>query len=247
MEATQDTKTLKDVFTTLKEIIVHANLVFDHDGLRISQVDTERASLVEVQLLNFDAYEFSFNSPVTICINVPYVQKILKSAEPGSIASLRIREDDIGTLQVAITKEGQSGGVLLSLPSMLLPLKKVVMSTDQYEIECEIPLKIFHVAIKEAAHTSRYITIQILPVNGVICIKAESSVGTFMRNIEPTVWNRRSSDVFQQQFYSRYIERFLKFETADTLTLKFQDDRPFILELPVRSVGIIRYAIASMV
>lgn len=235
--------TFKDIFTTLKDIITDANLEFNFDGVRIFEVDVERVSIVEVLLLNLDNYTFYYNEPINIGVSIAYIQKILKGNKPDALVCMKIYTDDIKTLEIDIKSPNSS--TTLKLPSMIIPKCVVCVPNVDWDWVCESDFKTFAIMIKELSHTDKLSRFLILQDSVYITVSANGLFGVHSLVLKPTFLNRTNAE-YDQQYITKYIERFFKYELNNNVMIKMKQGCPIIFEMAIPFVGNIKYVVASI-
>lgn len=236
--------TFKDIFTTLKDIITDANLEFNFDGLRIFEVDVERVSIIEVLLLNLDNYTFYYNEPINIGISIAYIQKILKGNKPDALVCMKVYNDDIKTLEIDI--KSANSNTTLKLPSMIIPKCAVCVPNVDWDWVCESDFKTFAVMIKELSHTDKISRFLILQNSAYINVNANGPFGIHSLVFTPTFLNRANNEEYDQQYLTKYIERFFKYELNNNVMIKMKQGHPIVFEMAIPFVGNIKYVVASI-
>lgn len=95
--STVQTQAFKTLITALKEIIIETHIVFDNDGMKIVNIDPNKAVIVNLLLESkkFQGYTFRRDiNRVIICVNLEHLHKIINSVEQGDTLTIYIEPND---------------------------------------------------------------------------------------------------------------------------------------------------------
>lgn len=253
-EGRHATGQIKQLLALLKDIVSDVNLDFEPDGVFVRAIDFERITITIIKLLNLSSYYYSSNKPHhTIGVSLSFLHRLLKPSNDSHYVKLRVYEDDPDTLEVSIQDlEQPSSSTMVAVPSMLLTKTRPMIPDIKYDFVVDIPIKRLQRAVRDASIASKHITIQALGRDGAISVKADGPFGNIVSTItaeEPGLfWMERpeSGAVFQEQYFFKYLDRFLKTDIHNKVTLYMKQGSPLLMQVSIPFTGNISYYIASV-
>lgn len=243
----------KTLLSLLKDLITDTYLIFKQDGIFIEQVDPERVTITQVKLLNLSFYKFSSNEDIYIGVSIQYLYKLVKSCSDIMTFTLRIYEDDPENMEVyVIHPENRAFSISVAIPSMILPRTKFHVPDIDYKFVLEVPIKRLQKAVRDAAHTSKHVILQALGSDGYLSVKAQGPNGKLCFTITEEefgfFWYNRPgpNEMYEESFFHKYLERFLKTELDSKVLLHMQQGCPLQLQVSIPFVGNVTHYIAGM-
>jgi proliferating cell nuclear antigen len=106
---------LKSAFEVLKDILNDINIYFDHEGIRITTLDTARTALVDFKLLADNFEEYECKEPVVAGINVTNTFKLLKTISNNDILIFEINNKENMNIKIENSNKKTSTNFQLKL------------------------------------------------------------------------------------------------------------------------------------
>ena len=174
---TVQTNVFKALFETLKELLGDVNMVFDTDGVRITEMDPYQTCMVDMFLDKEKLEDYYCPKQVTIGISIPSLQKRLKNLGNNQVLTMYMTKDNISTLEIVFdstdsTQQTEFGLDLMDLendPDLAFP-------DDDYKLVLSITASEF----KQICTTTKSIDtkqIKITYSKGVYVFSAKGLIG----------------------------------------------------------------------
>jgi len=106
---------LKSAFEVLKDILNDINIYFDHEGIRITTLDTARTALVDFKLMADNFEEYECKEPVVAGINVTNTFKLLKTISNNDILIFEINNKENMNIRIENSNKKTSTNFQLKL------------------------------------------------------------------------------------------------------------------------------------
>ena len=92
----------RTLFEALKAMITEANLVFSENGLRMAAIDTKQNAFVHLSIPSSSFELYHCEERLVLGVDIPVVQKIIKTAKLGDTLSFIVHEDSRDKLRICI-------------------------------------------------------------------------------------------------------------------------------------------------
>lgn len=115
----------KTLFEALKAMITEANLVFSENGLRMAAIDTHQNAFVHLSIPSTSFELFHCEERLVLGVDIPVVQKVIKTAKLGDTLSFIVHEDSRDKLRICIENAERLSDAVYPMPLRSLAEYKV--------------------------------------------------------------------------------------------------------------------------
>ena len=129
----------RTLFEALKAMLTEANLVFSENGLRMAAIDTHQLAFVHLSIPATSFELFHCEERLVLGVDIPVLQKIIKTAKLGDTLSFVVHEDSRDKLRICIENAERNFKGVYPIGLRSLPEYKVRDALSFKEAPPEIP------------------------------------------------------------------------------------------------------------
>lgn len=247
----------RTLMTALKDILLETNITFQHDGIRIINMDKSHTILAHLHLeaSKFEHY-FCKYPKIVIGVNMFHLFKLINSIDNDDTLTIYIREEDYCDGIVNYLGLKFENGDIKQCKTQMLRL----IEPDDQELEVpsvkfssiiNLPSSDFQKIIRDLSALSDRLEIK--------CVGDElifSLIGPFASvqirrsecngNLE-YVQKQDSTSVIQGEFPLKYLSYFIKCTNlCNSIELMLENDLPLVVKYNVASLGEIKLCLAPL-
>lgn len=243
---------LKNLFESIKEILVDINLVFTRNSIHCTAIDGSRSACVHFQLdtEKFESYH-CLDDEIVVGINMNSLHKLIKPITNGDVVALRIYRNDRFRLHIII--ENAEKHTRMSSMLKLLDIDQQVLTIPDVEFDniITMPCSDFQRHCKDMMTVSEKVTFWCS--REVFAMKCTGDFADFAIEIQrgnnksstsPNSWNNGRS-VHSGTFSLKYMNLFIKSSGLCTnVEIYLKRGYPLILVYKIGSLGKLQFVLA---
>lgn len=175
---TVQTNVIKSLFETLKELLCDVNMVFDTDGVKITEMDPYQTCMVDVFMDKDKLEDYYCPKAIKIGVSIPNLQKLLKNMGNNQVLTMYMTKDNTSLLEIVFDNNDSTQQTEFSLDLMDLPEDTdLSFPDDDYKLVLEMNSADF----KQICQTTKSIDtkqIKITYSKGVYVFSAKGNIGS---------------------------------------------------------------------
>lgn len=239
---------IKNLFESIKEILVDINMVFTKTSIYCTAIDGSKSACVHFHLDtdNFEEYT-CVEDEVIIGINMNSLHKLIKPISSGDIVIMRILKNDRFRLHIVIEntdKHTRTTSILklLDIDQQILTIPDVV-----FDNIITMPCTDFQRHCKDMIAVSEKVTF--ICTNNSFVMKCSGDFADFVieirRVLTPDLETTRSVQGVAGTFSLKYINLFIKSSNlCANVEIYLKKQYPLILVYKIGSLGKIQFVLA---
>lgn len=248
---TSKTKTLKDTFELLHDLINEANLECRPEGIRLININSNATLVVHLKLYADKFEKFYCEKPLCLGLNLDEIYKIIKLVENNETLKLYVPRDDPNRLY--IERFNKDERIINTKSLALYDIERIdtqfpvftydnviIMPSQRFKKLCQEFIQFTDLIEIESCNNTLYFNSCSERINQKTSI-CESDIGM--------TFEKRNKDhtLFNGTFNLKYLAKFTKCSNLCTnISINLQNDSPLILECKVDEFGIIRLCLSEM-
>jgi proliferating cell nuclear antigen len=246
---TVQTSAFRNLFECLKDVLCDANLIFDHTGCKLLQMDNNHNVLVSVRLNATSFEEYYCPGRVVAGINVGNMFRLVKSIGQSDTLTVCIHEQNPNVMKMTIQNLDKNMSSQFELSLLDIDVVELSVPDTDFDSVLTLPSIDFQRMCRDLAILSE--TIEIMSSTTQLVLRA---TGDFAKQTI-TVGEKDSGLVFAnrrqdcESTYGCYSLRYLNlFSRANvlcaTVQLYLKKDYPLILCYQAASLGRLLFALS---
>tara|TARA_B110000027_G_scaffold130071_1_gene152380 strand:- start:2418 stop:3248 length:831 start_codon:yes stop_codon:yes gene_type:complete len=252
-------------FKTTMDALVHAHIVettmvVNRQGISIRQIDPGQCMVVDllVEAPSFQTFELG-EEETHVGVNVPALQRVLKSLTNKDTITLSVLYDDPVYLRVAVYNDFTKSEVVHRLRVLMLDYEQVDIPEHETDRIVSMPSTDFARHVKDFAPLSA--SLEFETTESAFYVRARSDLCISEAAIRPKNnvrgeqfgngsthigLGRNGNKTVCQSFNTKYLQSITKATALDSqITLYFTQDKPVIIRYNVSIIGSLRYVLAT--
>lgn len=226
VEFTFDPKALRVIMDTLRELMTDANLLFTQKGLEITGVDPNRLAMINLQLEPTSDMVMNENEEVFFGVYIPFLYKMLRYCNSTDKACFRIFSADRDTMILDMVNEEGTTTLTSQFKNIMIPVDRFPSHENDNEYSSlRMSSSTLGKQLKEVLSISKHVKLRFDKTMFVLYASNENSNVT--RENRAAAYFQRANDlVYEGVFMIRYLDKFLKPNLSDTITICFGHGLP---------------------
>lgn len=232
-------KMWKQIVSALEGNFTEAHFVFDQNGMRLLQLDSSKALMVDIKLDQDDFKAYNCDKQYDVCLSMDILSKVNKRIKQSDDVELHFGNGENATLKLFGEMERNFDLRLLTAPDVP---KAPTVSTDT---KVRIFTTSFKNAVKDVAIFETHITFR--ADNTQFILSGESSEGDaeiIFRTSDP------ESPLFEiggngakANYAQEYLKDICKAIDGDDVTIEFSEENPVNITSDLQG-GVLKYTLA---
>lgn len=240
-----DPKAMRLILDTLRELLTDANLCFSRRGLSICGIDPSRLVIVDLQLESTQEMVMNDNEEVFFGIYIPFLYKMLRYCNSSDKALFQFISSQPEELKLIVVNDEGNTTMTSSFKNIMIPVDRYCtnQNADGY-FKCRVASDSFAKQLKEIGAVSKNVKIGFGPDALTLYGQNDNScINRVNKNVH--YLDRVPDNVYEYTFMLRYIDKFIKPNLSEIITLRFGSDQPMEISHSFNK-GFMRMAIAPI-
>lgn len=226
VEFTFDPKGLRTIMDTLRELMTDANLLFTRKGLEVTGVDPNRLAMINLQLESNSEMVMNENEEVFFGVYIPFLYKMLRYCNSTDKARFRIFSADKDVMILDVVNEEGTTTLTSQFKNIMIPVDRFPPPQHDNEYSSlRILSSTLGKQLKEVLSISKHVKLRFDKTMFVLYASNEHSNVT-RENRAAAYFQRVDDSVYEGVFIIRYLDKFLKPNLSDTITIRFGRNLP---------------------
>jgi proliferating cell nuclear antigen len=243
---------LKNLFLSLKEILVEGNLVFDHSGMVLSASD--RIVHVNLKLIGSEFEHYKCQQRTSAGISLINFNKLMTMIEKDDVITLYISKSEPNEIGLKRENSKRRTNVIMSLNLMdldeSLP-QELNIDEDTYNTMIQIKSTHFQKIIKDMSSIANTVEITCIGKNIIFKCKGENSKSKHILTEESEdvfFIVKNEQEIVQGIFDLKFLNYFTKATTLHHLVrLYLHNNYPLFVIYSVGSLGELKFSLSAKV
>lgn len=237
MKWTTSADELKGIADTLKDVLTMCWLVFEHNKIRMVNVDPEKIATLFMEVMPPpDMYQCQ--TGFTFCTYIQLIYKVLRGTKAKDVATLCC--DDGQNMTIEVKSENNQTKMKIRLNSLADPAPKFTFPVPIYDRQLEMNSASLYYILHDLGAVSRVFTLNIK--SNVVTFESQDESGTTLAFCDE---HRNLQYDFKGCFLTKYVEKFLKPKLTKHVQLRLKQGSPLSVVYQIAH-GTLELAIAPL-
>ena len=252
---TVQSESIKNLFETLREIIVDCNLICDSEGMHILSMNPSETTLVSLKLhaANFNVYHCA--RKLTMGINIPSINKLFKRIEKSDILTLGVNVKNEHELSIHIDNPSKKQSSHLNYKLLDIPEDEVELpDAVGFQSIIRMPSGLFQKLCRNMKEIDGKIEIRSSGDNIIFRCKGDfADEETVVGQVSDgdvdgmMIVNKESDEVVRGMFSLKSLLQFTKATSLhSSVEIFLKNEYPMIIQYPVADLGELKFALAPL-
>lgn len=244
-------KHFKTLFEALKEMLIDTNIQWDHDGMKIVDLDNTRVVMIHLKLHASKFEDYHCEEPLIMGVNLANLNKLMKTVDNSDTLTFYLEASDSNRLAIRVENEEKKTHTvyklnMLEIEQSHLDIEKVPVKTCGILNSSE-----FGQIIKKMSTLSERVEIQYTDDKLVLkrvgeTISQETIISNIVRPAEATLTD--PDEIVQGVFSLMYLGYFCKCQSfSENLELYMQNNYPLIVQYKNTTLGELKLCLSPYI
>jgi proliferating cell nuclear antigen len=241
---TIQTSVIKNLFESIKEILVDINLVFSANTIQCTAIDGSKSACVHFRL-ETDKFEYYFcqEEDVIIGINMASLYKLIKPITNGDIIIMKIARNDKFRLQIVIENAEKRTRTTSSLKLLDIDQQLFSIPDVQFDNVITMPCNDFQRHCKDMLTVSDKVMFECTPHS--LTMTCNGDFADFTIQIQRSHETESVTPTNIGTFSLKFINLFIKSSSLCTnVEIYLKKEYPLILVYKIGSLGKLQFVLA---
>lgn len=248
-------KEFKTLIEALKDILTEANIMFDHQGMRVSAMEMEQTVLVHLRLYADKFERYHCKEPINVGVEMQELYKIIKVLGNNETLTIYIKERDDDKIWFKIFNADTGKVMKINLGRMDLNYNELEIPKMEFDSIITMPSSEFQKTCRYYNNFSDMIEIRCVDDNITLsCVGETGRVGisaSYSKTGEEqalNIANGKPSEIVQGYYNLKYLVSFSKCtDLCDSIKMMMNNNFPLVISFQVGSLGELKMCIAPVV
>jgi proliferating cell nuclear antigen len=243
----------KKIIESIRELVTDANLECNESGISMQAMDSSHVSLCALQLKSEGFDHFRCDKSLSLGINTPNLNKVLKCAGNDDVVTIKSEE---GTDNLALNFESPNQDRISEFELKLMDIDSEHLGIPETEYKCNVrlPAAEFQRIIRDLGVLGDTCAISVNKEGIKFSSSGDLGTGNIILKHNTSVDKEDEAVVIDMQepvelnFAIRYLNLFCRATSlGPTVTLSMSPDVPIVVEYPISDFGYIRFYLAPKI
>ena len=240
------TKIWKQIVDALATLLTEIHLVVSSSGILLTQYDSSRAAMVDMELPRNVFQEYTCTEEHDICLGVAEVVKVSKrmAGDDRLVFSLDESEKRFEIKMIGHAER------TFKLQLLTPPAERTQKITPSFEIQAEMHSDAFKHVVKDIGVVSNHL--KVTARNDTLIFAGAGDTGEVEVVLkrggdESSLFSLKTMNEATSMYALSYLTEIAKAISGDSLSLRMSSYKPILLEFAIGDSGEIRYLLAPRV
>ena len=258
---------IKSLFEVIKPYIKETNILINHEGLKISTMDTSKVSLTYIKLKSEKFEKYYCERPLIIGIDTCILFKVIKYCNRRETITFYMTESEPDKLGIELSDPFMGKIKDYKIPLLALDDKIANIQSMEFDYIINIPSLQFQQIIKDI-HLLDGKIVEIKSIGKQIifnCLDGIAEFKTSISEVDEKVnkdqkallqqngedikcvkFQKSNERIVQGRFKLNYLMNFIKAShLCENMNILLTNDKPLVLEYFIADLGILRCLLAQ--
>lgn len=258
---------IKSLFEVIKPYIKETNILINHEGLKISTMDTSKVSLTYIKLKSEKFEKYYCERPLIIGIDTCILFKVIKYCNRRETITFYMTESEPDKLGIELSDPFMGKIKDYKIPLLALDDKIANIQSMEFDYIINIPSLQFQQIIKDI-HLLDGKIVEIKSIGKQIIFNCSDGIAEFKTSISEVdekvnkdqkallqqngedikcvKFQKSNERIVQGRFKLNYLMNFIKAShLCENMNILLTNDKPLVLEYFIADLGILRCLLAQ--
>jgi proliferating cell nuclear antigen len=258
---------IKSLFEVIKPYIKETNILINHEGLKISTMDTSKVSLTYIKLKSEKFEKYYCEKPLIIGIDTCILFKVIKYCNRRETITFYMTESEPDKLGIELSDPFMGKIKDYKIPLLALDDKIANIQSMEFDYIINIPSLQFQQIIKDI-HLLDGKIVEIKSIGKQIIFNCSDGIAEFKTSISEVdekvnkdqkallqqngedikcvKFQKSNERIVQGRFKLNYLMNFIKAShLCENMNILLTNDKPLVLEYFIADLGILRCLLAQ--
>jgi proliferating cell nuclear antigen PCNA len=239
------TKTWKQIVDALATLLTEVHLVVSSSGIKLTQYDSSRAAMVDMELPRSVFQQYNCNEEHDICLGVAELVKVSKRMAGDDRLVFNLDESE---KRFEIKMIGHAERTF-KLQLLTPPEERTQKITPSFDVQAEMLSDAFKHMVKDMGVVSNHLRVNAR--SDTLTFSGAGDTGevevVLKLGDESSLFNLRTMNEATSMYALSYLTEIAKAISGDSLTLQMTEYKPILLEFSIAESGRMSYLLAPRV
>ncbi len=240
------TKTWKQIVDALATLLTEIHLVVSSSGIRLTQYDSSRAAMVDMELPRSVFQQYTCTEEHDICLGVAEVVKVSKRMAGDDRLVFNLDESE---KRFEIKMIGHAERTF-KLQLLTPPEERTQRISPSFDVQAELLSDAFKHVVKDIGVVSNHL--KVTASNDTLTFAGAGDTGEVdvvlkLGGDESSLFSLKTMNEATSMYALSYLTEIAKAISGDSITLQMAAYKPILLEFSIAESGEMRYLLAPRV